>query len=94
MALHEVGCGLVCGEVLGLHESQGRAPTASRQDGAVGGSHLEMGRDHDGFYHDTTMDIVKGGYDLGYHGSIDQECIFHSYLGEHLCKEIGRCIYP
>ena len=71
--MHEVGHGLVCGEVLDLQESQYGASASSQKDGVVWCSRLEMGIYYDGFYHEATVDCVRGGFNLVHHGSIDQE---------------------
>ena len=44
--MYEAIRGLICGEVLDLQESQGRALTTPQKYGAVGSLHLEMGRDY------------------------------------------------
>ena len=81
--MFESGCGLVCGEVLDIQESQGRASATSRQDRVVECSRLELGTDYDGYYHEATMECTWDIFDLDHRGSIDQECVVHPYLGEH-----------
>ena len=94
MALHKSRCGLICGEVPDLPESQGQALEISRKNGAVGYPHLKMGRDHNGFHHEVTADITGGGFNLSQCGSTKQECAFYPYLREYPGREIGRHLHP
>ena len=51
MAVYKEGDSLVCREVHDLHDGQGGASEAAWHDVAYGGSHVEMGKNHHGFYH-------------------------------------------
>jgi hypothetical protein len=42
----------------------------------VGYTRVEMGRDWNRFYHRVTIDTKEEGYDLGYHGQVNQKCTF------------------
>ena len=50
------GDNLVCGEVFDLLDGQGRAPDTTQKATTFGGSHVEMGTNHYGFYHQVTQD--------------------------------------
>ena len=54
VTLHEARDRMVCGAVLYLQEGQGRTLEASWKGLAATHSHVEMGRDHHGFYHEVT----------------------------------------
>ena len=91
--MHEARCGLVCGDVLDLHESVGRASATPRKNIDVGSSHFKMGRDYDGFYHKVASDGARGGFDMGHCQLIDQEHAFHFDSGNYFGGEAGRNLH-
>lgn len=59
----------------------------------TGYSHVEIGADFHGLHSKFTMDNTWDRFDLGHHGSIDQECTLHPYLGEYFSREVDRYLH-
>ena len=94
VAMHEARDLLVCREVLDLLEGQSRASEAAWQVAASGGSHVEMGTNQDGFYHQVAKDGEGLRRYLGHRGSTDQERPLFSDMREFIGREVGQSIYP
>ena len=55
---------------------------------------MEMGANHDGFYHQATKDDKGLRCYLCHLGFIDQECPFFAHSIEFIGREARRYVYP